>query len=74
MLLKEPKTPRDNHNVFWQSKLVNRRNTLKEDDVEITVDKTLEVYSTFMNGLKEDLLRGIFAYGLKSPRQFSNVL
>jgi len=46
----------------------NEGNNLKEDDVEITVDKKLEVYSTFADmNLKEDLLRGIFAYGFEKP-------
>lgn len=46
------------------SKRRERRDFDEREQMEITTDTDVEVFSTFdAMGLKEDLLRGIYSYG-----------
>ena len=45
-----------------------RRDFDEREQMEITTDTDVEVFSTFDSmGLKEDLLRGIYSYGFERP-------
>lgn len=52
---------------FWKSKIKMARRVLEEDlkNIEFETSEDVDVTPTFDHmGLREDLLRGIYAYGL----------